>query len=108
MTGLWDAERDASEAVRVLAGLADLLREDGTVDRRALLTLTENSGAAMDRVVEYLRRQCRAGDGELAGVPPRLSPWRDWVPPRGDLFGTSGVTRRADGVPQPRRCDPGE
>lgn len=108
MTGLWDAERDASEAVRALAGLAALLREDGTVDRRRLLAMTENSGAAMERVAAYLRRQCRPGDGEMTAVPPRLSAWRDWMPPRGDLFGTSGAPHRTDGVPQPRRCDPGE
>lgn len=108
MTGLWDAERDAAEAMRMLAGLAELLRAEPPVDRRALLTLTENGGAAVERVADYLRQCCRAGDGEMAGVPPRLSAWRDWMPPRGDLFGTSGVARRADGVPHPRRCDPGE
>ncbi|WP_430788348.1 hypothetical protein [Actinoplanes sp. G11-F43] len=108
MNGPWDAERDASEAVQALAGLAALLREDGTVDRGRLLTMAENGGAAMERVVAYLRRQCRAGDGEMASVPPRLSAWRDWMPPRGDLFGASGVARPTDGVPQPRRCDPGE
>ncbi|GAA4956475.1 hypothetical protein [Actinoplanes utahensis] len=112
MTGLWDAERDASEVARALAGLAALLREAGRDglddDRRLLLSMAENGGAAAERVVAYLRRQCRPGDGEMATVPPRLSAWRDWAPSRGHLFGTPGASRHTGGVPQPRRCDPGE
>ncbi|GIE79698.1 hypothetical protein Aph02nite_56480 [Actinoplanes philippinensis] len=109
MTGLWDAERDASEAARALAGLAALLRAETPPDPRALRSLAENGGAAAERVVAYLRRRCAPGDGEMAEAPPRLAPWRDWVPSRGHLFGVPGVDRQAGGVPQPRRCgDPGE
>ncbi|MEU4619031.1 hypothetical protein AB0G04_03490 [Actinoplanes sp. NPDC023801] len=106
---MWEAERAASEAAQALAGLAALLREEKPADPRVLRSLAENGGAAAERVVAYLRRRCAAGDGELASVPPRLAPWREWVPPRGHLFGTADSRRRADGVPQPRRCgDPGE
>ena len=112
MTGLWDAERDASEVARALAGLAALLAEGGRdgsdADRRQLLSLAQNGGAAAERVAAYLRRQCRAGDGEMATVPPRLAAWRDWEPSRGHLFGGPETPRRTGGVPQPRRCDPGE
>ncbi|MEU4157573.1 hypothetical protein [Actinoplanes sp. NPDC026670] len=109
MTGLWDAERDASEAVQALASLAALLREETPADPRVLRSLAENGGAAAERVVAYLRRQCAPGDGEMATVPPRLAAWRDWVPPRGHLFGAPGADRQSDGVAQPRRCgDPGE
>ncbi|MFC4067678.1 hypothetical protein [Actinoplanes subglobosus] len=109
MTGVWDAERDASEVVQALAGLAALLREGDDADPRVLRSLAENGGAAAERVVAFLRAQCAAGDGATAAVPPRLAPWRDWVPPRGHLFGAPGADRRADGVAQPRRCgDPGE
>jgi hypothetical protein len=60
-------------------------------------------------VVAYLREQRGAGDGEMAAVPPRLGQWREWVPPRGHLFGVSVDVPRPNGVlPQPRRCDPGE
>jgi len=112
VTGLWDAERDASEVARMLAGLAALLVEGGPdgldADRRQLLSMAENGGAAAERVAAFLRRQCRPGDGEMATVPPRLAAWRDWEPSRGHLFGTPGASRRTGGVPQPRRCDPGE
>ncbi|GIF36427.1 hypothetical protein [Actinoplanes xinjiangensis] len=109
MTGLWDAERDASEVAQALSGLAALLREGDGADPRVLRSLAENGGAAAERVVAYLRRQCAPGDGEMVAVPPRLAAWRDWVPPRGHLFGVPGVRRQSDGVPQPRRCgDPGE
>jgi hypothetical protein len=109
VTGMWDAERDASEVVQALAGLAALLRAGDGADPRVLRSLAENGGAAAERVVEYLRGRCAAGDGEMATVPPRLAAWRDWVPPRGHLFGVNGTDRQADGVTQPRRCgDPGE
>jgi hypothetical protein len=109
VTGLWDAERDASEAAQALAGLAALLREGDDADPRVLRSLAENGGAAAERVVAYLRRQCSPGDGEMISPPPRLAPWRDWVPPRGHLFGAPGASRQADGLSQPRRSgDPGE
>lgn len=120
MTGLSDAERDASDVMQALVGLAALLRrslpDEPEVDldrsaedaRRLLLGIAEDGGRAAARVVAYLREQRGAGDGDLAAVPPRLAPWREWVPPRGHLFGVSAPAKRANEVPQPRRCDPGE
>ena len=77
-------------------------------DVRQLLGMAEDGGLAAARVVSYLRDQRGAGDGELAVVPPRLGQCREWVPPGGRLFGVSAEARPANGVPQPRRCDPGE
>lgn len=121
VTGLSDAERDASDAMQALAGLAALLRrpvDDLSVldssdpvaadARRLLLSIAEDGGVAAARVVDYLREQRGAGDGELAAVPPRLGQWRQWIPPRGHLFGLSTDIRKATNeVPHPRR-DPGE
>jgi hypothetical protein len=115
MTGLSDAERDACDVVQALAGLAALLRRpvddlrDADFDeaRRTLLSIAEDGGVAASRVLGYLRDLRGSGDGELTAVPPRLGPWREWVPPRGQLFGV-GSARRTDEVPQPRRSDPGE
>ncbi|MBO3736407.1 hypothetical protein [Actinoplanes flavus] len=108
MTGLWDAERDASAVVQALSGLAELLRDVETADPRVLRSLAENGEAAAERVVAFLRQQCRASDGEVATVPPRLAAWSDWTPLRGHLFGAAAAPRSTGGVPQPRRCDPGE
>jgi hypothetical protein len=113
VTGLWDAERDAHEAARALAGLAALLRAAGAAagdptEHRTLLSLAQNGETAAQRVVAYLRDQRGAGDGEMAAVPSRLAPWRDWVPTRGHLFGATASPGRVNEVPQPRRCDPGE
>lgn len=121
MTSLSDAERDACDVMQALAGLAALLRraEDelpgtGPDDpaaaeaRRLMLGIVEDGGVAAARVVAYLREQRGAGDGELIAVPRRLSSFRDWVPPRGHLFGVPGGVRHSNGVPQPRRRDPGE
>jgi hypothetical protein len=121
VTGLSDAERDACDVVQALAGLAALLRrpigdrpaldlDDAAVAdaRRTLQSIAEDGGAAATRVLAYLRELRGAGDGEMAAVPPRLGPWREWVPPRGQLFGAATAARRTDEVPQPRRSDPGE
>ena len=121
MTSLSDAERDACDVMQALAGLAALLRRpagdlpgldpsDPAFDqaRQALLGLAEDAGQACDRVVTYLREQRGAGDGAEVAVPRRLGPWREWTPERGHLFGVSAGVRRANGVPQSRRCDPGE
>jgi hypothetical protein len=107
--------------MQALAGLAALLRrpagdlpgrESGDTTeadaRRLLLGLAEDGGLAAARVLAYLRDQRGAGDGEVVAVPPRLGPWREWVPSRGHLFGVSTGTRQPNGVPQPRRSDPGE
>jgi hypothetical protein len=121
VTGLSDAERDACDAVQALAGLAALLRrpigdvpaldasDPAVADaRRTLLSLAEDGGVAAARVLAYLRVLRGSGDGEAVAVPPRLGQWREWVPPRGHLFGTTVGARRIDEVPQPRRSDPGE
>jgi hypothetical protein len=115
VSSLSDAERDACDVVQALAGLAALLarptegQRDPALDdmRRTLLNLAENGGAAELRVLAYLRSLRRAGDGEEAAVPPRLGPWREWVPPRGNLFGYPGVEHRIGEVHR-RRADPGE
>jgi hypothetical protein len=122
VTSLSDAERDACEVLRALAGLAALLRRpvgdlpgldpgDPAIAeaRRLLLGIAEDGGVAAARVADYLRELRGAGDGEAAAVPSQLAPWREWVPSRGHLFGASGGgVRRANEVPQPRRRDPGE
>ncbi|MEU4426285.1 hypothetical protein AB0F81_37160 [Actinoplanes sp. NPDC024001] len=117
MTGLWDAERDAYDAAQALAGLAALLARTANAraadevldeDCRLLLSMARNGETAAERVVAYLRQQRGAGDGDLAAVPSRLAPWRDWVPTRGHLFGATAAPRHPNEVPQPRRCDPGE
>ncbi|BBH64568.1 hypothetical protein ACTI_12530 [Actinoplanes sp. OR16] len=111
MTGRWDAERDASDAAQVLAGIIALLQRAAIdeTDVNQLLSMARNGAAAAGRVEAYLRAQRGAGDGEMATVPSRLAPWRDWAPSRGHLFGASAHPRRVNGVPQPRRCgDPGE
>ena len=118
VSSLPDAERDASDVVQALAGLAALLRscESGAdlgdpamaEARRLLLCLAEDGGVAATRVLAYLRALQGAGDGAAAAVPSRLGPWRDWVPPRGNLFGSIGTVRRVGELPQPRRSDPGE
>ncbi|WP_433369851.1 hypothetical protein ACQPZX_44365 [Actinoplanes sp. CA-142083] len=121
MTSLSDAERDACDVMQALAGLAALLRRPaGEVPgldpcdpaaeeaRRLLMAIAEDAGLASSRVLAYLREQRGAGDGELVAVPRRLGPWREWAPPRGHLFGVTPSAPRANGVPQPRRSDPGE
>lgn len=121
MTGLSDAERDACDVVQALAGLAALLRrpigdlpgldphDPAIADaHRTLLSIAEDGGVAATRVLAYLRQLRGSGDGEMAAVPPRLGQWREWVPPRGQIFGPAATARRADEVPQPRRSDPGE
>jgi hypothetical protein len=121
MTGLSDAERDACDVVQALAGLAALLRrpvddlpcldplDPAFADaRRTLLSIAEDGGVAATRVLAYLRDLRGSGDGETVAVPPRLGQWRNWVPPRGQLFGPAAGLRRTDEVPQPRRSDPGE
>jgi hypothetical protein len=124
VTGLSDAERDARDVMQALAGLAALLRHPaadlpGVADpdqpdrlpddeRRLLLGMAEDAGLGAARVLAYLRDQRGNGDGDLAAVPPRLGQWREWVPPRGHLFGVpSNLHRRPDEVRQ-RRADPGE
>jgi hypothetical protein len=115
VSGLSDAERDACEVVQALAGLAALLArpisdpDDPAVAdaRRTLARLAEGGGEAAVRVLEYLRSQRGAGDGDAVAVPPRLGEWRDWMPPRGHLLGRSGPERRIGEVHR-RRCDPGE
>lgn len=116
MSSLPDAERDAADVQQALAGLVALLNrmpvgaDDRAVeDARLLLRdLAEDAGVAAQRVVAYLRLLRGPGDGEVVAVPRRLGPYRDWVPPRGHLFGDRGTTHRIGELPQPRRSDPGE
>jgi len=112
VSSLPDAEQDACDVVRALAGLAALLRARNVEfddDIRVLLRLAEDSGLAAGRVLAYLREVRGAGDGVAVSVPPRLGPWRDWVPARGNLLSERGPRYRTDEVPnQPRRGDPGE
>jgi len=111
VSSLSDAERDAGDVVRALAGLAALLARS-TGDQRlddaqgTPLNVAENGGAAAVRVLAYLRALRGAGDGEAVAMPPRLGPWRDWVPQRGNLLGFTGGQRL--GEVHPRRADPGE
>jgi hypothetical protein len=115
VSSLPDAERDASDVVRVLAGLAALLSrqasdaEDVTEAhaRATLRSLAEDGGVAAARVLDYLRELRGAGDGDAVAVPPRLGPWREWVPSRGYLLG-SPVPEHRVGEMHPRRADPGE
>jgi hypothetical protein len=115
VSSLSDAERDACDVVQALAGLAALLalpaggRPDPELEdaRRTLLNLAQDGNTAAVRVLSYLRALRGAGDGEAAAVPPRLGMWRDWVPPRGDLFGSAHGTRIGE-VHHRRRSEPGE
>jgi hypothetical protein len=113
VSSLSDAERDASDAVQALAGLAALLAwptdQDPAVDhaQRTLLSLAEEGGAAAARVLAYLRTMRGAGDGDAVAVPPRLGPWRDWMPARGHVFGYVPNAPRV-GEMHRRRADPGE
>jgi hypothetical protein len=112
VSSLPDAERDASDVVQLLAGLAALLDRGNVVlddDTRVMLGMALNGGASATRVLEYLRALQGSGDGVAVAVPPRLGPWREWVPPRGQLFGETAATARVDELPRNRRrVDPGE
>jgi len=111
VSSLPDAERDASEVARVLAGLTALLRcREGTLDddARTMLDLVLDGGVSAARVLEYLHALQGSGDGVAAAVPPRLGPWRDWVPPRGNLLGETAGAPRIEQLPRHRRRDPGE
>jgi hypothetical protein len=112
VSSLPDAEREASAVVQLLAGLAALLDRRKVVlddDLRVMLDMAVNGGVSAARVLEYLHALQGCGDGVAVAVPPRLGPWREWVPPRGHLFGESPVTARIDELPRDRRrVDPGE
>ena len=112
MSSLPDAERDATEVVRVLAGLTALLRgREGTLDddTRLMLDMALDGNVSAARVLEYLRALQGSGDGAAAAVPPRLGQWRDWVPPRGNLLGEAAAAPGISDLPRhPRRRDPGE
>lgn len=111
MVDLPEAERDALRAVQALIGLNGHLAPDtGGPDERRLLELLESGGEAAGRVLAYLRELRGSGDGEALAYPERLGPWRDWCPPRGDLWGRKRggdvVHRRSHS--RPGRGDPGE
>jgi len=112
VSSLPDAERDASEVVQVLAGLAALLRGRDLVldqDARVMLSMALEGSVSAARVLEYLRALQGAGDGVAAAVPPRLGPWRGWVPARGYVLGEPAAAPRIEELPRPRRRhDPGE
>lgn len=114
MSSLPDAERDACDVVQALGSLAALISRLSPDDpafedaRRVLAGLADDGGVAAQRIVAYLHALRGAGDGDAIALPPRLGPWRDWVPPRGHLLGDTTPSRRIGEVPQPRRSDPGE
>jgi hypothetical protein len=112
VSSLPDVERDAGEVVRALAGLTALLRKGGVEvddETRVVLNLAEESGLAAARVLAYLRDLRGPGDGVAVAVPPRLGPWRDWVPTRGHMLKSRSHPHRIDEIPnQPRGGDPGE
>jgi hypothetical protein len=112
MSGLSDAERDAGEVVRLLAGLSLLLDRRGLdlgEESDVLSAFVRDGGSAAARVLDYLRTLRGPGDGSAVAVPPRLGLWRDWVPPRGPLFGTPRGAASIDELPRRRpRKDPGE
>ena len=112
MSSLPDVERDASEVVQMLAGLAALLRGRDIVlddDARVMVTMALQGSVSAARVLEYLRGLQGSGDGAATAVPPRLGPWRDWVPSRGHLFGETAAAPPREELPQHRRGhDPGE
>jgi len=105
MSDLSDVERDAQRAADALASLAARLAAGGvdpdSYDYLAMRGLAEEGAIGAARVLDYLRALRGWGDGAATAYPPRLGPWRDWVPPRGYVF----VPHRADGR---RRGDPGE
>lgn len=107
MGDLLDAERDALQAVQALAALNRHLKGRGARSACAddtLRDLAEEGCAAASRILAYLRQVRGSGDGVAMVYPARLGPWRDWCPPRGNLFGApnSSSFRRPDGG------DPGE
>ena len=111
LSGLPDAERDASEVAELLAGIAALLRSRGLPlddDARAMLTMAVDGSASAARVLDYLHHLRGSGDGASAAVPPRLGQWRQWVPSRGNLVGEIAATPRQEGLPRRHRPDPGE
>jgi hypothetical protein len=111
VSSLPDAERDASEVVQLLAGLAALLRGRDLVlddDARVMLHMALEGSVSAARVLEYLHVLQGSGDGVAAAVPPRLGPWRDWVPPRGNLLGEKAGAPRIELPRHRRRHDPGE
>ena len=84
----------------------DVLVEEVRHSGADLVVLSSVNGHGLQdglRVIPQLRA-CP----ELAAVPPRLGPWREWVPPRGHVFGLTEVRPTPNEVPQPRRSDPGE
>lgn len=111
MSGLPDAEREATELVQVLAGLAELLRRrtaELDEETQVLLGMALGGGASATRVLAYLRELKGPGDGAAVTVPPRLGLWREWVPPPGKLLSDVARTPRIEELPRPRRRDPGE
>lgn len=126
MPGLPDAERDASEVVRILAGLATALERPGAelealerlgaehealqrpgAELEALVEFAREGGEAAGRVLDYLRELRGAGDGAAAAVPARLGPWREWMTPR--FSGVRHPPQQRHDLPRPRRRrDPGE
>jgi hypothetical protein len=113
VSSLPDAERDATDVVQALAGLAALLRKPEVEldeETRVLLKLAEAGSRSAARVLAYLRDLRGPGDGAAVAVAPHLGPWRDWVPMRGHLLNGRSLGHRIDEIPnhQPRRGDPGE
>jgi hypothetical protein len=98
VSDLTEVERDAQLAAQALARLSAYVRCRGDERDSAALNLADEGAVAAERVLAYLREVRGKGDGVAAAYPPRLGPWRDWVPPRGHLLDRQNV-RRAHGDP---------
>ena len=101
MSGLSDVERDAERAAQALrVAVAYLSGDTGGISSPQAVLAGEGL-AAVERVLAYLGRLRRPGDG--ASTPyPGATAWQDWCPHR-----TPGLTSRPP-LQHPGHGDPGE
>lgn len=106
MSGLSDVEREAERAAQALRIAAAYLRTTGPERVDGAATPQEvavgEGLAAAERVLGYLRKLRRPGDGASVAYPGRFATWHDWCP-----HGTAGVPRQRP-LPGTGRGDPGE